>query len=258
MFYGTYEELIHTIIEIQGHRTCLLSFSTGKDSVAMFLRLYHSGLFDKFVLFYYYLIPDMSWINEYLDYFEKKYDLKIIRVPSPSLYRLLDNGVLQTPERLIGLDKLYMSGFSFKKFDYGDIARAVIHSENLPENTYMAVGVKENDSARRRMAMRKYGLINHNQKKYYPVFDFSNRDINDILDQYEEYLPEDYDLFGLTFDGLDYRFLKPIMDRKPADYEKIKEIFPLIDLMIHKRERYLGTELPRSKYNGYTRILKSG
>ena len=50
-------------------------------------------------------------------------------------------------------------------------------------------------------------------------------------------LPIDYEMFGKSFDGLDYRFLKPIKERFPEDYAKIKEFFPLIDLEILRYDK---------------------
>lgn len=41
---------------------------------------------------------------------------------------------------------------------------------------------------------------------------------------------------GRSFDGIDYRFLKPIRDHMPADYERILEWFLLADLDIARRQ----------------------
>lgn len=48
-------------------------------------------------------------------------------------------------------------------------------------------------------------------------------------------LPVDYKLFGRTFDGIDYRFLKPIKENFPRDYEKIITWFPLAELELFRR-----------------------
>jgi hypothetical protein len=53
-------------------------------------------------------------------------------------------------------------------------------------------------------------------------------------------LPIDYHLFGRSFDGMDYRFLKPIKDNFPKDFEKILEWFPLADLEIFRAEKLIS------------------
>jgi len=40
----------------------------------------------------------------------------------------------------------------------------------------------------------------------------------------------------LFFDGIDYRFMKPIKDHFPRDYQRIIEWFPLAELEIKRRE----------------------
>jgi hypothetical protein len=53
-------------------------------------------------------------------------------------------------------------------------------------------------------------------------------------------LPVDYEMFGRSFDGLDYRFLKPIRHRFPKDYAKIVEMFPLVEIESFRYEQ-VGT-----------------
>ena len=50
-------------------------------------------------------------------------------------------------------------------------------------------------------------------------------------------LSPEYRLFGRSFDGLDYRFLRPIRDHYPADYDRIREFFPLVEAELHRYER---------------------
>lgn len=43
-------------------------------------------------------------------------------------------------------------------------------------------------------------------------------------------LPPDYEWFGRSFDGLDHRFLAPLSEHAPADYQRVLRWFPLADL----------------------------
>jgi len=251
MYYTKdFKELCKKVIKKQGEdKTCFLSFSTGKDSVATFLRCLETGLFDKFVLFYYFLIPEMSWIDEYLDYFEKKFGVEIIRVPNPAFYRMMSEGLLQTPVGIKALDKLYLDNNGFVRFEYKDIMNMIKEKMQLSDKLLCAIGIRSGDSMMRKMVIEKHGLIIEKQGKWYPIHDFSFEDIRNIYKKHDVKYIEDYELFGLTFDGLDYRFLKVIKDKKPEDYQRIKKWFPLIDLMIYRHEHYFGTKLKKSRFN---------
>ena len=241
-------KIFDTIIEKQnGKKIYFQSFSGGKDSLATFLRAYESGRFEKYILYFYYLIPEISWIDDYLQYFQEKFNVEVVQVPNPVLYDMIHNVVYQTPLRHKAYEKLCAGGLGLPKFNHEDLMR-IVQNYYGETDLYCAVGVKSSDSMMRKVVMNKYGSINDNNKKYYPIHDMTNKEIVDILKYHDLALPEDYDLFGLSFDGLDYRFLKPIKDKKPEDYEKIKQIFPLIDLKISQQEKYQGYKIKQSKF----------
>ena len=126
-----------------------------------------------------------------------------------------------------------IEGFSVKgDAEIGEIIR---ECKRLPECVYTATGVRMADSPMRRIAMKTHGAINHNAKRFYPVFDWVKADLLREFDASGVRLPVDYKLFGRTFDGIDYRFLKPIKENFPRDYEKIITWFPLAELELFRR-----------------------
>lgn len=245
-----FRNLCDKIIEIQGHNTCVLSFSCGKDAISAFLRILESGKFEKQILFYFYLIPGLSWVDEYIEYFENRFGVKIHQFPNPNFYKMMKNYVFQPPERTEGIKKLQSSGDGFIDFKFKHLSELTIKFEGLSESTLTAMGITCYDSPLRRTAIKKYGEYNLNSRKWYPVHDFKLSDIREIIKRHGLKLPDDYDLFGLSFDGLDYRFVKPIKEKRPEDYKRIKEYFPLIDLQIARQERYLGDKVRRGRFNG--------
>lgn len=244
-----FNDLCDEIIKIQGHRVLFAAFSRGKDSIALFLKCLESGKFTDYKLYYYYMIPDLEFEEESLSYFEKLWKIKITRVPSPTLYRMIHNQNLFRPLQVKAYDDMCKSGDGLFEFSHEDLMLDVRDSLGLSDRTLCAVGVKAADSSLRRLSLRKNGPISHKLKKWYPIHDLTNRDILDLLRKHNVSLPIDYSLFGLTFDGLDYRFLKVIKNSLPRDYQKIKDVFPLVDLLLARHERYFGTEVRRSQFS---------
>jgi len=85
--------------------------------------------------------------------------------------------------------------------------------------------------------IRKHGAVNLNKKTFYPIYDWTNEQIRDCINENNIQLPIDYEIWGKSMDGLDYRFIKPLKEKMPDEYERIKKYFPLIDLEILRYEQ---------------------
>ena len=202
----------------------LLAFSCGKDSIASWLAI--RDHFDTIVPFYMYLIPgNLSFIEESLQYYEDFFDTKIVRMPHDSLYRMLNGMTFQPPERLRFMQKLDLQEPNREDTAYLD-----------PDTVFTAIGVRQNDSIQRRLAIQKHGAINTTQRHYYPVYDWSKQRLIDEIKKAGVKLPVDYNLFGRSFDGLDLRFIYQIKKHYPLDYQKILEWFPMVEVEIYRYE----------------------
>ena len=121
-------------------------------------------------------------------------------------------------------------------FDNDDVNGYIKDDLGLDENIMTAIGVRSADSLNRWRTINKYGAVNEKRKTFYPVYDWNmERLVNEIKDSGIK-LPVDYKIWGKSFDGLDYRFIRPLKDHFPDDYEKLKELFPLIDTEIKRYE----------------------
>ena len=210
--------------------TAILAFSTGKDSIAAWLHL--RRYFKKIVPYYCYLVPGLSFVEDSLAYYEDFFGTHIYRLPHKGLLKWISAGVDQPPNRIAIInDMLYVE-------DYGDaeIGEIIRSCARLPEAAYVANGVRMADSPFRRIAIMQHGAINHNEKRFYPVYDWKKADIIKALDDANIKLPVDYKLFGRTFDGTDYRFIKPMREYFPDDYQKVLDWFPFCELEIARRE----------------------
>jgi 3'-phosphoadenosine 5'-phosphosulfate sulfotransferase (PAPS reductase)/FAD synthetase len=222
------------IAAITGGR-CLLAFSRGKDSIVAWLELRESGLFPEIVPFHLDGCPGMAFVEDSLKYFENHFGTPIIRLPHISFYRQLGNLIFQPPERIETIRRL---GFDrCTRFTYNDVRRWLADDLGWPEAaTWTATGVRAADSPRRRIHIVKSRARNHSQKQFYPVFDYRKADVMNKLQQNGIKLPVDYEMFGRSFDGIDYRFVGPLRKHRPDDYERVRFWFPLIDLEILRHE----------------------
>lgn len=207
----------------------LLAFSTGKDAIAAWLAI--RDHFDEVVPYYLYLIPGLEFVDESLGYYEQFFGVRITRLPHPSLYRWLNNFVFQPPERCLVIEQARLP-----MFDYADVRQVMCEDKGLPLETLVADGVRAADSPMRRIAIQTHGSISKRLGKYHPVWDWRKADLVGAFRKAGVRLPEDYRLFGRTFDGLDLRFTLPLKKHRPRDYQRILEWFPLIDLEVWRYE----------------------
>lgn len=210
--------------------TAILAFSTGKDSIAAWLQM--RKYFKRIVPYYCYVVPELGFIEKSLAYYEDFFGCHIYRLPHRSLYRFLRGMVFQPPEHVTKIEALDLPGEEYDDTMIGEIIR---DCAGLPAAAYTGTGVRAADSPMRRLAMKTHGAINHNGKRFYPVYDWCKTDLLKVFAESGVRLPVDYKLFGRTFDGLDYRFLKPIKEHFPDDYERIIAWYPLAELELFRR-----------------------
>lgn len=211
-----------------GHRQALLSFSCGKDSWAAWLSARDS--FD-FQPYYLYLVPGLEFVDEYLGYAERVLGKRVVRLPHPSFYRMVNKAIFQAPERL-----RIIHAANLGEPDYDDMRDAVIEDCALPDNCWVASGVRAADSPMRRAALIKNGGINANRRQFYPCWDWNKATLIEQLQAAGIKLPVDYKIFGRSFDGIDLRFLIKLRDVFPRDYKTVLDWFPLADMEIARYE----------------------
>jgi len=223
------DELCRYVKE-QGGGKALLSFSTGKDSIACWLQLRKHGI-EVFPV-YMYLVPDLEFIERSLRYYERVFDTRILRLPHPSLYRWLNALIFQPPEHCAIIEQA-----NLLKYDYPDAFVVSKHIFGLPQQTFCAVGVRAVDSPQRWTAIKRHGPLNEGKRTFFPVFDWRKEQLISEIKQSGVKLPVDYKWFGRTFDGLDYRFMAPLREQSPRDFQRVLEWFPLADLELFRMER---------------------
>ncbi len=225
--WPTGEALIKVIREETD--TIFLAFSAGKDSILAWLTL--RPHFKRIIPIFQYLIPDLEFIEEGLRYYEDYFQTKIVRVPHVSLYRMLNNFVLQPPERWPIIQE-----FELPRLTQELLRDSVADDLGLPDGTWIAVGIRAVDNPQRLMSLRKHGPFNHKRRCFYPVWDVRKAELVDTLRKHQIQLPKEYRIFGRSFDGIDFRFLWGIREHFPRDYERILQWFPLADIGLARYE----------------------
>jgi hypothetical protein len=225
------EDLIAQMRQEQGPST-IISFSRGKDSIGAYIAI--RDHFENIVPYHLYLVPGLSFVDESLDYYERKvFGRKIINLPHPSYFNWLNKYTFASPGHAAVIHAAKLPAFN-----YLDIHKWVCKAEGLDsEKALVASGVRAADSPIRRVSFSTHGCVSRNQKQYYPVWDWNKERLLSEIEKSGILLPDDYQLFGRSFDGLDYRFLAPLKKQRPADYRKILEWFPLAESEVIRFER---------------------
>lgn len=206
----------------------ILCFSCGKDSLATWIALEEAGI--DFTPVYLWYVPHLKFIEDELLYFESTLGKKIHTYPHPSFYRWINSLVAQAPERIRVIEAAKLPEPSYEQ-----LWELVRDDLNLP-NAWLADGVRASDSIVRRASFVKHGVIKEHSHKVSPIADWLKGEVYSAIERRGIKLPIDYDIWGRSFDGLDYRFIAPMRDKLPEDFSLLKEWFPLIEADIVRNE----------------------
>lgn len=148
--------------------TCILSFSTGKDSIASYVQL--RKYFKRIIPYYYYVVPHLSFVDRSIKYYEGIFGCHIYQFPNASVIRMLNSLLFQPPERVTKIEESELPYSSeYTKQTTSNRIRKML---GLPDSVYTAIGVRSADSPMRYTAIKKYGAVNHVKKTFYPVYDW--------------------------------------------------------------------------------------
>lgn len=152
-------------------------------------------------------------------------------------YRHIGSMTFQPPDRVGIIEKHAFDQLT--KLEYLEVQEALAYDLgwDIPA-TWTATGIRAADSLQRRIHITKEKARSPRKRQFYPCFDMNKADVMALLNGHGIKLPVDYELFGRSFDGLDHRFVKPIKDRFPEDFERIRFWYPLVDVELLRYETY--------------------
>lgn len=202
-------------------RPVLLAFSRGKDSIAAWLALREAGVHVH--AFHMYTVPGLTFVEESSRYFEEVFGQPILQILHPVFYEWLVDEVFQPPER-----RGVIEAAQLPVYDYEFCYQVAKEHFGLDEDTLVVDGVRACDSPIRRVAIKSHGPLT--STKFHAIWDWQVADVRRCIQESGVKLPVDYELFGRSWDGIDVRFIGPLRERFPADYETVKFWFPLVDI----------------------------
>ena len=223
------EECCKAVRRETGH-VAMLAFSRGKDAIATWLQL--RRFFDEVRPIWFYLVPGLEFEEESVDYFERVFQTNIRKLPHPSVNRLLNSLVFQPPGNCAVIEAAQLP-----EFTYAEAFAEYAEDLGLPEDLPYATGVRATDSPMRRISYMKHGLWRRGKHMWLPIGDWNKaRTLQAIKDAGIE-LPVDYQWFKRSFDGIDYRFIAPLRQHAPRDFQRVLEFFPLIEADLFRYEK---------------------
>lgn len=199
----------------------LVGFSGGKDSAACLDLCFR--YFKNVQPYFMYLVPDLEFQERTLKYYEKRYKKDILRVPHFMLSDWLRYGTFRMPDLDVPMIK------TVELYNY------------LREQTgtyWICAGERIADSIVRRAMIKESSSIDTKRGRFYPLAYWNVKQVRAYNKQRNLPLSLENKALNHSFRSLESDEVKNIKKVFPKDYQKIKEMFPLVDVAIKKGEFY--------------------
>lgn len=212
--------------------TVLLGFSGGKDSLCAWLRL--REYFGRIIPIFHYWLPALEFVERALTHYEERFRTPIVRVPHPGLMQMLRYGAFQPAHRY-----QICEWWNYASADFRAQADWVAADQGIElSDAWLAVGIRSADSVRRLTFFQRFGAVNPQTRKFYPIASHRKSDIVEMLRAADIKLAPEYSCMPRSFDGFSIEYLRPIRERFPRDFQRIKEWFPLIEAEFYRAAIY--------------------
>lgn len=232
-------EAFNSIRKVRQHtdRVILFHSANGKDSIAL-LDMLH-GFFDEIVCVFMYMVKDLEQTDKYIRYFEVKYPkCKFIKVPHFVLSSIIKHGGF-------GIE----ADASQKKYNMAMLMDIMVNRTGIE---WVCVGFKKYDSMNRRLMLKSYERIseieagrsgpriNYTNKRFYPLADWSNKQVLAYIKSRKLITPVSYSneaSAGIALHNGAYLYWCKV--NYPNDLEKIVQAFPSCGAILFEYEQQL-------------------
>ena len=199
----------------------LVGFSGGKDSIVTLDLCFK--YFKTVKAFFMYLVPNLEFQEKMLNWYENKYNTKIIRLPHFEVSNFLRYGsftIFDLDVEIISINDIY---------------------NFLREKTginWIAAGERCADSIVRNAMIKNSGSIDYKRGRFYLLAYWKKQDVLQYIKYKKLYLSPEQKQLGFSFRSLSGREIKIIKERYPKDYEKILKVYPFIGAGVKRYEQY--------------------
>lgn len=201
--------------------SCVVAFSGGKESVVVLDLCFR--FFKNVKPFFMYICPNLSFQERTLEWYEKKYQTEIIRIPHMDVSEFFHYGSFRIADD------------TFPIVSINDIYRYVRLQTDI---WWIAAGERIDDSIVRRAMMKKSGSIDVQRGRFYPVSAWKKQEIVDYIKFHNLYLGQDSKKLGFSFKSLWGRELSMVKQYFPNDYQKILHLYPFAEAGVKRFEEY--------------------
>ena len=210
-------------ISKQTDKAILFHSATGKDSIVLLDML--TKHFAHVIPVFMYVVKDLQHVNTYIDWAQRKYNVRFIQTPHFALYSYIKSGFLgcEQNER----QRLYR---------LQDIDTLIKKKTGTEWSFY---GMKKTDSLNRRLMLGTYtdGMTNEKSKKCYPLADWNNARCLRYIEENGLIKPEKYGAEQSSGTSVnDAKYLRFLKEKHPDDLERVFEMFPHAKAILYEYE----------------------
>ena len=199
----------------------LVGFSGSKESVVVTDLCFR--YFKNVKLFFMYIVPGLSFQERTIEWYEKRYQTEIIRIPHMDASEFFHYGSFRPPD------------YTFPIISINDI----YHYLRLQTDIWwIAAGERINDSIVRRAMLKKSGSIDEKRGRIYPVMMWNKREVMDYIKFHNLYLGADSRKLGFSFKSLWGKELAMLKKHFPEDYYKVIRQYPFAEAGVRRFEQY--------------------
>jgi phosphoadenosine phosphosulfate reductase len=199
----------------------IIGVSCGKDSLAV-LDLC-SQHFKAIAAYFMYVVEGLEFQERYLGYLERCYGIQIIRIPHwGNSYRLRRSYM-----------RPHTSAAQCPIVRPGDIRNYIRQKTGMD---WTATGEKCSDSLDRRKWMQPIRGISEKNRLFYPLWNWTDRNVYAYLQRQKILLPVDYRIFGQSFRLDRPEHLTAVQRHYPDDYAKIVKVYPELPAAIAREQ----------------------
>lgn len=199
----------------------IVAFSGGKESIVTLDLCFR--YFKNVKPFFLYIVPDLSFQERTLKWYENKYNTEIIRLPHMDASMFFRYGCFRNED------------YTFPIVSINEIYQYVRLQSDI---WWIAAGERINDSIIRRAMIKNSGSIDVKRGRFYPVSAWKKQEILDYIKYHKLYIGQDSKQLGFSFKSLEGRELAMIKQHFPNDYKKVLHIYPFAEAAVRRFEIY--------------------